>query len=71
MTEEELKFEVQRVLTRVPSSVLPDVLEYLKGARLKAQDADAQFSALKTLLKQKAQPQQKEEPENWFEDLFG
>ncbi|WP_266363544.1 hypothetical protein [Tellurirhabdus rosea] len=69
MTQEELKAEVQRLLDRVPSSVLPDVLEFLKAARLKAESEQAAFSALKTMLKSRAEVK-KDLPEDLFEGLF-
>jgi len=69
MNQEELKAEVQRLLDRVPSSVLPDVLEYLKEARIKSENEQVAFSALRTLLKSRTECK-REVPEDLFEGLF-
>jgi len=70
MANDELKDQVQRMLERVPSSVLIDVLEYLREARLKADNGEIDFTEVKMPQKKGEDPANQED---WgrLDDIFG
>jgi|GEM_PF-5447807 len=54
MTKEELKNEIDRTLARVPSSVLPDVLNLLRTARMQADQGQISYTEVTQTLKSKS-----------------